>query len=174
MYQTQAPEVLACRRYDAKADLWSVGAILWEMVVGAPPYGGANHVALLRSIEAAPPALPPALAATLSPRCVALLTSLLTRDPVARISFPEFFTHPFLAPSTPNNHNSGSKQPAAEAHSARPTGCVAIDRFCDGVACADAALPLQNEQGWVSAACGGAALRVSGRRASAVRAGGGQ
>jgi serine/threonine-protein kinase ULK/ATG1 len=68
-----APEVLACRRYDAKADLWSVGAILWEMLVGAPPYGGANHVQLLRNIEAAPPALPPALRARLSPACVQLL-----------------------------------------------------------------------------------------------------
>jgi serine/threonine protein kinase len=43
-----APEILEGRRYDAKADLWSVGAILFEMVVGRPPFGGANHVELLR------------------------------------------------------------------------------------------------------------------------------
>lgn len=43
-----APEILEGRRYDAKADLWSVGAILFEMVVGHPPFGGANHLELLR------------------------------------------------------------------------------------------------------------------------------
>jgi hypothetical protein len=122
--------VLACRRYDAKADLWSVGAILWEMLVGLPPYGGANHVALLRSIEAAPPTLPANLAAGLSGRCVALLTALLTRDPVARISFPEFFTHPFLAPSS------------AESSSGAPTqqqGCVVCGvRLCFARCDADA------------------------------------
>ena len=39
-----APEILQFQRYDAKADLWSLGAILFEMVAGRPPYGGANHI----------------------------------------------------------------------------------------------------------------------------------
>ena len=54
-----APEILQHRRYDAKADLWSVGAILFEMVSGFPPFGGPNHLALLRDIERREASLPP-------------------------------------------------------------------------------------------------------------------
>ena len=32
-----APEILQFHKYDAKADLWSVGTILFELVVGEPP-----------------------------------------------------------------------------------------------------------------------------------------
>ena len=33
-----APEILQFHKYDAKADLWSVGAILFELVVGEFPH----------------------------------------------------------------------------------------------------------------------------------------
>ena len=153
--------MLACRRYDAKADLWSVGAILWEMLAGSPPYGGSNHVALLRSIEAAPPKLPPALAAELSPRCVALLTALLTRDPVARISFPEFFTHPFLAQPASSADNMPTPQPGCVA-----LPCAGLHRGAD---CGAASL-----QGVFAAARRAAARAKPGGRAAAVRARRGQ
>jgi serine/threonine protein kinase len=43
-----APEILQGRKYDAKADLWSVGTILFEMIIGRPPFGGTNQFELLR------------------------------------------------------------------------------------------------------------------------------
>lgn len=46
-----APEILRYEKYDAKADLWSVGAVLYEMCVGKPPFRAANHVELLKKIE---------------------------------------------------------------------------------------------------------------------------
>lgn len=46
-----APEILQSHKYDAKADLWSVGTILYELLVGRPPFNGANHIELLRNIE---------------------------------------------------------------------------------------------------------------------------
>ena len=38
-------------RYDAKADLWSVGTILFEMLCGRAPFTGANQIELLKNIE---------------------------------------------------------------------------------------------------------------------------
>jgi len=45
-----APEVMQAQKYDAKADLWSVGVILYQLVTGIPPFNGDNQIQLLRNI----------------------------------------------------------------------------------------------------------------------------
>ena len=87
-----APEILSFNKYDAKADLWSVGAIMFELLTARPPYTGANHVQLLKNIEAKAPKWPSHVA----PATAALLQALLQRDPMARLAFDDFFSHPFL------------------------------------------------------------------------------
>ncbi|GMF58462.1 unnamed protein product [Phytophthora fragariaefolia] len=89
-----APEILRFQKYDAKADLWSVGTILFEMLAGRPPYGGANHVQLLANIERQPLRFPPTL--QLSRECRHLLVALLQRKPALRLGFAEFFADPFV------------------------------------------------------------------------------
>ncbi|WFC97114.1 non-specific serine/threonine protein kinase [Malassezia brasiliensis] len=119
-----APEILRYEKYDAKADLWSVGAVLYEMSVGKPPFRATNHVELLRRIEhsndrikfpderssdslardatrrrmngEAPRAPPHPIAADIK----ALIRKLLKRHPVERISFDEFF-HDDIITSVP-------------------------------------------------------------------------
>lgn len=46
-----APEILRRERYGAKADLWSVGAVTYEMATGKPPFNAVNYLELLRRIE---------------------------------------------------------------------------------------------------------------------------
>jgi serine/threonine-protein kinase ULK/ATG1 len=83
-----------------QADLWSIGTILYELLVGKPPFNGANHMQLLRNIERGEARLPEAVAGRLSAACKGLLGLLLQRNPVERITFEEFFQHPFLSGST--------------------------------------------------------------------------
>ncbi|TQW00445.1 hypothetical protein V2A60_001522 [Cordyceps javanica] len=88
-----APEILRYERYDAKADLWSVGTVLYEMVTGRPPFRARNHVELLRKIEAAEDIIKFPREVVVTPDLKALVRALLKRSPVERLSFENFFTH---------------------------------------------------------------------------------
>ncbi|XP_031400113.1 serine/threonine-protein kinase ATG1t isoform X3 [Punica granatum] len=45
-----APEVLLFQRYDEKVDMWSIGAILFELLHGYPPYRGQTNVQCFCSV----------------------------------------------------------------------------------------------------------------------------
>ena len=87
-----APEILALKRYDAKADLWSAGTVLFEMVAGRPPYTGRDHRDLLRNIRRKALRLPKDV--TVSRECLDVLQKLLRRDPLKRCAFEDFFRTP--------------------------------------------------------------------------------
>jgi serine/threonine protein kinase len=54
-----APEVIQQSQYDTKADIWSLGITLYEMVTGAPPHAKEDQMrALLLIPKASPPRLP--------------------------------------------------------------------------------------------------------------------
>ncbi|XP_035192002.1 serine/threonine-protein kinase ULK3 isoform X2 [Oxyura jamaicensis] len=90
-----APEMVCRQQYDARVDLWSVGVILYEALFGRPPFASRSFAELeekIRSDRAIElPSRPP-----LSPGCRDLLRRLLERDPRQRISFEDFFAHPFV------------------------------------------------------------------------------
>ncbi len=56
-------------RYDAKADLWSVGTIFFELLTGRPPFTGANYLDLTRNILSREAAIPPQVS-SLSPSSI--------------------------------------------------------------------------------------------------------
>ncbi|KAJ3461667.1 hypothetical protein MRS44_010220 [Fusarium solani] len=96
-----APEILRYERYDAKADLWSVGTVLYEMSTGRPPFRARNHVELLRKIEGAEDVIKFPREVTISADLKALIRSLLKRSPVERISFENFFNHSVVTSPIP-------------------------------------------------------------------------
>eukprot|EP01094_Clydonella_sp_ATCC50884_P008007 TRINITY_DN1727_c0_g1_i2.p1 TRINITY_DN1727_c0_g1~~TRINITY_DN1727_c0_g1_i2.p1 ORF type:complete len:550 (+),score=80.17 TRINITY_DN1727_c0_g1_i2:241-1890(+) len=98
-----APEVLESYAstsrspYTVSADLWSVGVIMFEMLMGSPPFAQANTPgALLTEIRRTTSVAIPR-ERELSGGCCDLLRSLLQRDPEKRISWTKFFAHPWLA-----------------------------------------------------------------------------
>ncbi|KAN0139335.1 Protein kinase-like domain containing protein [Lactarius tabidus] len=48
---SETQRVPSPRIHDAKADLWSVGAVLYEMSVGKVPFRDSNHIELLKKID---------------------------------------------------------------------------------------------------------------------------
>lgn len=89
-----APEILSYHKYDAKADLWSVGTVTYEMMVGRPPFRAANHIELLKKIEDAKDRIPFPSGLTITSDLHRMIRHLLKKEPTERISFEGFFESP--------------------------------------------------------------------------------
>ncbi|XP_043713109.1 serine/threonine-protein kinase ATG1c-like isoform X2 [Telopea speciosissima] len=98
-----APEIMQFQKYDAKADLWSVGAILFQLVTGKTPFTGNNQLQLLQNILKSNELRFPSDNTDLSSDCLDLCRKLLRRNPVERLTFEEFFNHPFLSLNRPSD-----------------------------------------------------------------------
>lgn len=87
-----APEILLNQPYTGKSDLWSVGCILYEVLVGVAPFARATSHMDLAKLHANwnGPSLPDSVKVTST--CEDLLKKLMQRDPVLRIDWNEFFT----------------------------------------------------------------------------------
>ncbi|KAI1467119.1 Serine/threonine-protein kinase ATG1 [Daldinia caldariorum] len=96
-----APEILRYERYDAKADLWSVGTVAYEMISGRPPFRAGNHVELLRKIESSDAQVKFSRDCQASLELKALIRALLKRNPVERLSFEDFFSHQVISDEIP-------------------------------------------------------------------------
>ncbi|KAJ6328887.1 hypothetical protein OIU77_010547 [Salix suchowensis] len=88
-----APEIIQ----NKKADLWSVGAVLFQLVTGKPPFDGNSQYQLFQNILTSTELrFPQGALEELHPDCVDLCRGLLRRNPVERLTFKEFFNHKFL------------------------------------------------------------------------------
>ncbi|CAL1409159.1 unnamed protein product [Linum trigynum] len=93
-----APEVLQFQRYSSKVDMWSTGAILFELLNGYPPFHGRSNVQLLQNIKSSAH-LPfsQLVLPQLHPDCIDVCSKLLSPNPEHRLSFEEFYGHRFLS-----------------------------------------------------------------------------
>ncbi|XP_021748823.1 serine/threonine-protein kinase ATG1a-like [Chenopodium quinoa] len=92
-----APEIIQNQKYDAKADLWSVGAICYQLVIGKPPFDGNSQLQLFQNIlRSTELRFPEGALQVLHPDYVEFCRSLLRKNPVERLTFEEFFNHKFL------------------------------------------------------------------------------
>jgi serine/threonine-protein kinase ULK/ATG1 len=100
-----APEILRYEKYDATADLWSVGTVLYEMMAGRPPFRAPNHVDLLRKIEAKNDKIDFPSSCVSSDELRGLVRALLKRNPLERMSFEEFFGHSVITKEIPGRES---------------------------------------------------------------------
>jgi serine/threonine protein kinase len=80
-----APEVgIGGRAADVRSDLYSLGVVLYEALVGAPPFVGANAMALMARHATEVPIPPHLREPTIPVGVSALVTRLMARDPARR------------------------------------------------------------------------------------------
>ncbi|XP_078447014.1 protein kinase superfamily protein isoform X2 [Wolffia australiana] len=96
-----APEIMQLQKYDAKADLWSIGVILFQLVTGKTPFNGNSQIELLQNIVKSTDLHFPRDSSDLSADCMDLCRKLLRRNPVERLTFEEFFNHRFICDHHP-------------------------------------------------------------------------
>jgi len=107
-----APEQVLGQKADGRTDLYALGVILYEMVVGKRPFGGGNIAAIFRSITHDPPE-DPMKAGTFDHRELAdLILKSLSKDPDLRFQSGQKMAaalkaclnaenHPFPEPPVP-------------------------------------------------------------------------
>jgi serine/threonine-protein kinase ULK/ATG1 len=97
-----APEILRYEKYDAKADLWSVGTVLFEMMCARPPFRANNHVELLRKIEERKDQVRFPEHLVCSRAMKNLIRGLLRRKPTERMSYEHFFSDEVIRNEIPD------------------------------------------------------------------------
>ena len=84
-FQDMAPELLAGREADARADLWALGFVLYEMATGKSAFDGKSQAHLIAAIMNQEPASMTNLAPMTPPALDQLVRALLAKDPEDRI-----------------------------------------------------------------------------------------
>ena len=83
--QYMSPEHIDAQPIDARADLYALGLVMWELLVGHPPFWADSPRVLLDKLcTEPPPPLPPEVRATLPHGLEALILRMLEKHPDAR------------------------------------------------------------------------------------------
>ena len=123
-----APEQARGRPVDAQSDIYSLGAVLYELLTGEVPFPGDNFVAVaMRHISEPPPSVRERRP-ELSPRLDAAVRKAMAKDPGERFSSMDAFCAELAACLGPETAMSaaetmvvpGRKRPRRRRRSARP------------------------------------------------------
>ena len=90
-----APEILLGKKYDLKADLWSMGVMTYLFLTGRFPFEATSPQKLLLAFGHGIVKFPHDLVITES--CYGILKNLLQIDPNQRMEWKDYFKHPFIA-----------------------------------------------------------------------------
>ncbi|XP_040292465.1 aurora kinase A [Bufo bufo] len=105
------PEMIEGRMHDEKVDLWSLGVLCYEFLVGKPPFEAETHQETYRRISKVEFRYPPYV----SEGARDLISKLLKHNPSHRLPLKDVLEHPWIVqnstkhPTKPEN-NSGKTQ----------------------------------------------------------------
>ena len=80
--------------YDQKADIWSLGTICYEMLIGVPPFDATSYEELISKIQKGNYQIPKNL--KLSKEAISFINGMLQYNPEKRLSIDELANHNFL------------------------------------------------------------------------------
>jgi serine/threonine protein kinase len=79
-----APEQVKGKRGDARTDIYSLGAILYEMLTGRQPFEGENPLVIMNARLISDPVAPRKVNPELSPQIEEIILHAMERDPAKR------------------------------------------------------------------------------------------
>lgn len=87
-----APELVLQVPYSYPVDIWALGILTYEMILGTTPFYHENNSRMLSKIVSNDPEFPPGL----DIRIVDFIQKMLTKDQHKRPKFSEMMSHPFF------------------------------------------------------------------------------
>jgi len=91
-----APEVISDESYDQSADMWSVGVILYVLLVGFPPFCADDETEVFQLIKDVKYDFEDASWDDVSETAKELVRKLLLRDPTQRLTAKQLADHPWV------------------------------------------------------------------------------
>jgi hypothetical protein len=92
-----SPEMVEGKPYDHTADVWSLGVMLYEFLVGYAPFTGKTDMETYDNILAASPIFPPSSTVYIPKEAKDLILSCLAKKPSDRFKLVNLSSHPFVA-----------------------------------------------------------------------------
>ena len=102
-----APEVLKGQKYGSKADVWSLGCLLYNILTREHPFTANEMDELKRNVENGKFAIPPGLG--LSLHCLGFLTCCLKFDSKERKDWAELIDHDWFLKTGPTLYASSGQ-----------------------------------------------------------------
>ena len=91
------PEMVEGREHDSTVDLWCLGVLCYEFLVGEPPFMAPTQEETFKKIKDVDLRFPPFVSIDAQD----LISRLLVKDTLQRMSLTELFEHPWIVNNCP-------------------------------------------------------------------------